>query len=58
MHEKPLRAFKGDETELWNRTFPGRITEENLLVYDINGDGRNEIIVGAQGLYILSGDGL
>ena len=52
-----LRAFKGDGTELWNRTFPGRITEENLLVYDINGDGRNEIIVGAQGLYILSGDG-
>ncbi len=52
-----LRAFNGDGTELWSRTFPGRITEENLLVYDINGDGRNEIIVGAQGLYILSGDG-
>jgi len=55
--QSTLRVFKGDGTELWNRTFPGRITEQSLLVYDINGDGRNEVIVGAHSLYILSGNG-
>jgi|GEM_PF-1187773 len=52
-----LHVLKGDGTELWNRTFEGGITSESLVVGDINGDGRDEIIVGCKNLYILDSNG-
>ena len=55
--ETVLHVLKGDGTELWNRTFLGGITRVSLGVADINGDGRDEIIVGCKNLYILDSNG-
>jgi len=52
-----LYAFKGDGTLLWNRTFEGGITPESLIIDDINGDGKNEILVGSDNLYMLDSSG-
>jgi hypothetical protein len=49
-----LYAMKGDGKEFWNKTFEGGITPGSLVVSDIDGDGKNEIIVGSDNLYLLS----
>jgi len=55
--ETVLHVLKGDGTELWNRTFLGGITRVSLGVADINGDARDEIIVGCENMYILDSNG-
>ncbi len=55
--EAVLYAFSGDGKELWNRTFPGAITQDAIEIYDINKDGKNEILVGADNLYLLDSNG-
>ena len=52
-----LRAFNGNGEEIWEKTVPGRVTKQDILFADLNGDGNNEIIVGASNLYILNGNG-
>ncbi len=52
-----LYAFKGDGTLLWNTTLSGGITQESLIITDLNGDGRNEIVAGGSDIYVLSPDG-
>ncbi len=55
--ETTLYAFKGDGSQLWNRTFQGGITPESLIIEDIDEDGKNEILVGSDNLYLLDSDG-
>ena len=55
--EAVLYAFKGDGTELWNKTFPGAITQDALEIYDMDNDGKNEILIGADNLYLLHANG-
>jgi len=55
--EAVLYAFRGDGTEIWNKSFPGAITQDALEIYDINNDGKNEILVGADNLYLLASNG-
>lgn len=52
-----LHLFKGDGTELWRLEIDGKIAKSSLYIVDINRDNKNEILFGAEQIYIVSGNG-
>ncbi|UCB51881.1 MAG: FG-GAP repeat protein, partial [Candidatus Zixiibacteriota bacterium] len=48
MDENTVLAESSDGNVLWNRRFSQRIRDMSLAVGDVNGDGKNEVLIGTQ----------